>query len=137
METVVEQLEVTEQAGSAPAGKNLDEARTRVKAYLRAWKLPDSVREEVAAMALGCAEGRLREDSECEHLRAVIDEAEKAARARMGELMHEIPPLVPQREPETHPMTMETSLTRLPSFRIIAGWFMLTALIVLAFIFTR
>jgi hypothetical protein len=34
-------------------------------------------------------------------------------------------------------MVMQTSLTRLPSFRIIAGWFVLIALLVLAFILTR
>lgn len=43
----------------------------------------------------------------------------------------------PQRAPETHPMVMETSLTRLPSFRIVAGWFLLIALLALAFILTR
>jgi hypothetical protein len=43
----------------------------------------------------------------------------------------------PERPPQTHPMTMQTSLSRLPSFRMIAGWFVLIALIVLAFIFTR
>jgi hypothetical protein len=66
-----------------------------------------------------------------------IEEAERAARARMDDLATASPPLVPQREPETHPMTMETSLTRLPSLRIIAGWFALVALIVSIFIFTR
>ena len=136
METVVEHPEVDRQAESAVAAKDLEEARARVEAYLRAWKLPDAAREEVAAMALSCVEERLRGDSDCEHLRVAIEEAEKRARAVMGELQA-MPPLIPQREPETHPMTMETSLTRLPSFRIIAGWFLLIALIVLAFIFTR
>jgi len=131
VETVVEQnrIEVEDEVAA--------EARARVEAYLRAWKLPDAMREEIVATALGGAEERLRGYPNCEHLRAMIEEVEKAARSRMDESTQAIPPLVPQREPETHPMTMETSLTRLPSFRIIAGWFLLIALIVLAFIFTR
>ena len=69
-------------------------------------------------------------------MRAAIEEAEKEARGRFEE-MGALPPLVPQRPPETRPMTMETSLNHLPSFRMIAGWFVIIALIVLAFIFTR
>ena len=131
METVVEQNRVEVE------GRVAEEARARVEAYLRAWKLPDSVREEVVAMAIACVEERLERDAECEQLRVAIEDAEKVARARTDKLMRAVPPLVPQREPETQPMTMETSLTRLPSFRILAGWFLLIALIVLAFIFTR
>jgi len=131
VETVVEQNRVEVD------GRVAEEARARVEAYLRAWKLPDSVREEVVAMAIACVEERLERDAECEQLRVAIEEAEKAARARTDKLVGAVPPLVPKREPETHPMTMETSLTRLPSFRILAGWFLLIALIVLAFIFTR
>jgi hypothetical protein len=43
----------------------------------------------------------------------------------------------PQRAPETHPMKMRTSLTRLPSLRMIAGWFLLITLLFLAFIVTH
>ena len=54
------------------------------------------------------------------------------AGCKAAKLAHE-----PQRMPETNPMVMETSLTQLPSFRMISGWFALITLIVLAFIFTR
>jgi hypothetical protein len=45
--------------------------------------------------------------------------------------------LHPQRPLETHPMTMKTSLSRLPSFRLIAGWAAVVILLVLIFIFTH
>ena len=122
METVVEQNRV-----------EVEEARERVDAYLRAWRLPDAVREEVAAAVMASIEARFDRDSQKE-IRVAIEESENALRSRLA---NEIPPLTPNRAPETHPMTMETSLTRLPSFRIIAGWFLLIALIVLAFILTR
>jgi hypothetical protein len=137
VEAVVKEPEVNGRAEAVASAEILEEARARVEAYLRAWKLPDSVREEVAATAMARAETGLQEEAECEPLRLAIEEAERAARARMDDLAKALPPLVPQREPETHPMTMETSLTRLPSLRIIAGWFALIALIVLIFILTR
>jgi hypothetical protein len=122
VETVVEQNRV-----------EVEEARERVDAYLRAWRLPDAVREEVAAAAMASIEARFDGDPQ-KDIRVAIQEAENALRSQLA---NEIPPLTPNRAPETHPMTMETSLTRLPSFRIIAGWFLLIALIVLAFILTR
>jgi hypothetical protein len=45
--------------------------------------------------------------------------------------------LAPARLPETPAMTMQTSLSRLPSIRIIAGWLFLIALLFLAFILTH
>ena len=42
-----------------------------------------------------------------------------------------------RRPPETHPMTMETSLSHLPSLRMIGGWVLIIAALILAFIFTR
>jgi hypothetical protein len=45
--------------------------------------------------------------------------------------------LCPQRPPETMLHTMETSLSRLPSFRIVAGWIVLIVGLFLAFVFTH
>jgi hypothetical protein len=105
----------------------------RVEDYLRAWRLPDDVRCEILATALERAQ---QNESGGDLIRAVMEEVEKEARGQF-EKMGQLPPLVPQRPPETHPMTMETSLNHLPSFRMIAGWFVIIALIVLTFIFTR
>jgi hypothetical protein len=43
----------------------------------------------------------------------------------------------PARPPETLPMTMKTSLSRLPSIRLIGGWVVLIALLFLAFVVTH
>jgi len=45
--------------------------------------------------------------------------------------------LHPQRPLETSLHTMETSLSRLPSFRIVAGWAALIIGLFLAFVFTH
>jgi hypothetical protein len=45
--------------------------------------------------------------------------------------------LYPERPQETTLITMETSLSRLPSFRIVAGWIVLIVALFLAFIFTH
>jgi hypothetical protein len=111
----------------------MEEAGARVDAYLRAWRLSDDLREDISARALERAQ---HNEGDGELIRVAIEEAGKEARERF-EKIGELPPLVPQRAPETHPMTMETSLNHLPSFRMIAGWFVIIALIVLAFIFTR
>jgi hypothetical protein len=64
-------------------------------------------------------------------------DASKLAQAYTRGARATLQSLQPQRPPITRPMVMQTSLTRLPSFRIIAGWFVLIALLVLAFILTR
>jgi hypothetical protein len=43
----------------------------------------------------------------------------------------------PSRPPETLPMTMKTSLSRLPSIHLIAGWVILIGLLFLAFALTH
>lgn len=45
--------------------------------------------------------------------------------------------LYPERPRETTLITMETSLSRLPSFRIVAGWIALIFVLFLSFIFTH
>lgn len=171
-------MQVAEQIDARRDAKASDEARQKVDAYLRAWRLPDPVREELVDAAVICAEG------EADLSRAVISHADRLLHARLNELLGNtlaseeqgisvqersamlwagLPerwrqegtdPLAlsaaysrgalasslsqhTQRPPETHPMTMETSLSHLPSLRMIGGWFLIIALIVLAFIFTR
>jgi hypothetical protein len=122
VEAVVEQIEVNERP--AVSSELSAESRAAVEAYLRACSLPESARARI----ISTIQTRLQHEPTLDPLHAAIDEAQSAM---------SLPPLVPQRPAETHPMTMETSLDRLPSFRMIAGWFVLIALIVLAFIFTR
>jgi len=43
----------------------------------------------------------------------------------------------PSRPPETRPMKMQTSLSRLPSIRLIGGWIVLIGLLFLAFVLTH
>lgn len=170
-------MQVAEQIETRDA-KALEQARSKLDAYLRVWRLPDDVREEIAGMALTSAEG------EADLWRGVIAHADRLMHARLNEMLGNalvaeeqgisiqeraallwggLPEMWrkegsdpvalsaaytrgalastlsrhTQRPPETHPMTMETSLSRLPSLRMIAGWFAITAWIVLAFIFTR
>jgi hypothetical protein len=133
MEGVVEQV-------NARSARELREARGKVEAYLRAWRLPEGEIDELATLVMTCVERRWR-DEDVELERAAIEEAERMLRGRFDEMLSSMLPttssLTTQRPPETRPMTMETSLSRLPSFRMIAGWFVIIALIVLAFIFTR
>jgi hypothetical protein len=183
VETVVEQNHIEVSAPDRPA-REWEEARAKVEAYLRAWKLPEAIVEEVTVTAVDCARSQCECDSTTQPTSAALADAEKLLRARLNE-MHgnalgddgegfsprqraavlwaglpdqwaedqadaaalaeayargtraAIQSLEPQRQPITRPTMMQTSLTRLPSFRIIAGWFLLIALIVLAFIFTR
>jgi hypothetical protein len=171
-------VQVADQTVDARAAKALEQARRKLDDYLRAWRLPDEVREELAGMAMTCAEG------EPDISRAVIAHADRLLHARLNEMLggalaaevqgisveeraamlwaglpelwrrEGIDPATlsaaysrgalasnlsqhTQRPPETRPMTMETSLSHLPSLRMIGGWVVIIALIVLAFIFTR
>jgi hypothetical protein len=45
--------------------------------------------------------------------------------------------LTPSRPPESRAITMQTSLSRLPSFRLIAGWFLLIGLLLVLFLLTH
>jgi hypothetical protein len=168
---VAEQIDVRE-------ARAVEEARRKVDAYLRAWRLPEGVREELAEMAVTCAEG------EADISRAAIAHADRLLHGRLNEMLGNalaaeeqgisvqeraamlwggLPELWrkggvdtvalsaaysrgalaaalsqhTQRPPETYPMTMETSLSRLPSLRMVGGWFLIIAAVVLIFIFTR
>lgn len=161
---------------------DLDEARAKVDAYLRAWKLPEAARRELLDMAMMCAEAR--PENQGDAARVAIEEAERLLRGKLNEMLGNaltgagdgvteqerlamlwagLPDRwrdpsadtaalsrdyakgalaatlaqQPQRPPQTHPTVMQTSLSRLPSFRMVAGWGLLIVLIVLAFIFTR
>ena len=176
MEAVAEQNRIE-------VGAPGSETRARAEAYLRAWKLPPPMIDEILTN-MDCAETATLGQQESNPGRTACEQAERILRARLTECLgngftpNEANISVaervamlwaglpekwqkniddarglsaaysqgertlkltqePQRAPETQPMTMETSLTRLPSFRIVAGWFALIALIILAFIFTR
>jgi hypothetical protein len=181
--TIVEHSEVAEsQGGHGPrAAKELEQARVRVDAYLRAWNLPEALREELAVVTMASVENRLAENPELDPLRGAIDDVERFLHARLNEALgNALTPaeqgicesdrlamfvggvvekwsrgdpqsaisnthteatarlaLQPQRPAETSPQSMHTSLSRLPSLRMIGGWFLLIVVIVLAFIFTR
>jgi hypothetical protein len=188
VETVVEQnrVEVSRPIRPARSAREWEEAREKVEAYLRAWKLPGAIVEELTTAALDCARSQCECDSKIDPMCAALDDARNLLRARLNEMhgnalggekeeegmSHQqcaailwsglpeqwagegsgasklaeaytrgaraaVQSLQPQRPPITRPMVMQTSLTRLPSFRIIAGWFVLIALLVLAFILTR
>jgi hypothetical protein len=170
-------MQVAEQIDAREA-RAVEETRRKVAAYLRAWGLPDQLREELADMAMTCAEG------EADVARAAIAQADRLLHARLNEMLGNalaaeeqgiaveeraamlwggLPELWrkegvdtvallaaysrgavaaalsqhTQRPPETYPMTMETSLSRLPSLRMVGGWFLIITALVLAFIFTR
>jgi hypothetical protein len=183
VEAVVEQNRI-EVEPPVPQTSAVNEALRKVEAYIRAWRLPDEMAQEVVTSSVVRAAALLTNDGSADPTRTAIAEAEKVLRERLnkmlggalGEDANEIsveeraallwarlPDLwardandaaalaaayskglsamklaqQPQRLPQTHPMVMQTSLTRLPSFRIVAGWFALVVLIILAFIFTR
>jgi hypothetical protein len=104
----------------------------QIEAYLRAWDLPEHEREELLAEVMNCADAG-----------EALERVEELLTERMESIHPELAPgnleraLTPQRPPETYLTTMETSLTRLPSFRIVAGWFALIAGLIVAFIFTH
>jgi hypothetical protein len=112
----------------------------KVNLYLQAWRAPDPARAEFLGEVMRCARAGAFSDQE----REAIEFLEQAIKSRHGELGVEIwdeseiaKALFPQRPLETHLTIMETSLSRMPSFRIIAGWFLLITSLVLAFIFTH
>jgi hypothetical protein len=88
---------------------------------------PLSEQNKLALLWAGCAEKWHPDQIDPVPLNEAFDDGMKTAALAQQT----------QRPPETQPMVMQTSLTRLPSFRMIGGWFVLVALIVLAFIFTR
>lgn len=188
MEIVVEQnrIEVSRPNRTARSPREWEEARAKAEAYLRAWKLPAGIVEELTTAALDCARSQCECDSKIDPMCAALEDARSLLRDRLNEMHgnalrgekeeegishHQcaailwsglpeqwagegtnasklaeaytrgeratVQSLQPQRPPITRPMVMQTSLTRLPSFRIIAGWFVLIALLVLAFILTR
>ena len=77
-------------------------------------------------LALLCA-GPLTERDAASELRAAFTSAVRLLDSAKA----------PARPPETHLAGMETSLTRLPSIRMVTGWIVLIVLLFLAFVFTR
>ena len=130
MESVIEQ-ELTD--AGLPA---LEE---KLRLYLRAWNLPDSACEELRGEVMECVRDGAFADPE----RESIEFAQRLLGLRAHDLGIEIlqpdfqKALIPQRPLETRLNTMETSLSKLPSIRIIAGWILLIVGLALAFILTH
>jgi hypothetical protein len=120
---------------SYPSGAACENAERIVRARLAEWlgnvfapkEANISVEERVAMLWAGLPEKWQKNINDTVDLANAYSQGEMALKLSQQ----------PQRPPETQPMTMETSLTRLPSFRIVAGWFAMIVLIILAFIFTR
>jgi hypothetical protein len=122
------------------ASDELAALEQKVELYLRAWRLPETMRAALLEEVMD----RVRMGAFVDPEREAIEFSERMIRSRQDELKIEVfagsefqSALEPQRPSETHLTTMETSLSRLPSFRMIAGWFLLVTLLVLAFIFTH
>ena len=184
VEALAENREIDLGRAEADGSRGTKESRARVAAYLRIWKMPQSVADELIEIAVSAAYGRIRSDPDASIEQTIMEETERLLGQHLREMfgngshLNETEPTEhdrlailwgglaekwrskplepaqfldeyasglnatrltqqPQRLAETQPMVMQTSLQRLPSFRMVGGWFALIALLVLAFIFTR
>jgi hypothetical protein len=140
VESVIEQngAALTEGPETELFAKAWQEARPRVEDYLRAWRLADGERETILCETMRCFRQRVAVDVDLEPTRAAIEEAERLLGDRLNLFLAELrPALEPRRVPETYRTTMQTSLSHLPSFRLIAGWFALIAGLFAAFLLTH
>lgn len=140
MESVVEQNGPTVSAGveTEVFARAWNQARPRVEAYLRAWRLDEGRSEELLCETMRRFQKRLETEPDSEPIRTAIEEADKLLHDQLKLFLAEIRPvLVPRREPETYRTTMQTSLSHLPSFRLIAGWFALIGGLLAAFLLTH
>jgi hypothetical protein len=143
-----------ESVGLTP--EETEAVRSRAASYLRAWSLPELSEEELLNEAMLAAHCHVIRDGGNEPIRAAIDEIDRRIRGVSGiseTVEVEIPPLnrlgmlcgaedvdralATRRERLTHVNKMQTSLSRLPSFRIVAGWFTIIVLLFLIFVFTH
>ncbi len=143
-----------------------EEVQVRIEAYLRAWRFPynfenlaeilRTAKERAKKESASRMEIAIEETDEFigSRLRETIVGSTDGAERRLclfvaGENAFTNPTVYreakekirlafhPQRPLETHPMTMRTTLSHLPSFRLIAGWCAFVILLVLVFIFTH
>jgi hypothetical protein len=138
LESIIERssFKVAEGAGVVSRGESWDEVRLKLEAYLQAWFFsyrPEEV-SEILARVRERASGAGRSRTEL-----AIDEADKLITQRRQRISPDLPKLAlhPQRPLETQPMKMRTTLSRLPSIRLIAGWCAFIFLLVVIFIFTH
>lgn len=112
------------QQSAVPPGREIEAAVEHADEFLKGWfEKPD------AAEALLFGEALNKPLDFCN--RAQIADLLGEGQVNMGRAR------VPARPPETRPMTMQTSLSRLPSIRLIAGWIVLVALLFLVFVLTH
>jgi hypothetical protein len=114
------------------------EALSKLDCYLKAWRLSEEERNEMLNQVSQAVADRFGEVSEAESAREMIEEAEKLLEARRKSFGEEFQSWMEVRRPVETPISdMQTSLSRLPSIRMVAGWFLLIILLVLAFTFTH
>jgi hypothetical protein len=119
---------ISTEASSSPIQAAIDEADS----FLHRWfqeTAPESAREGRPDRRLALLAGASAEAN-------FSDRTQLAAAFRQGTLNF-TRALSPSRPPETRAITMQTSLSRLPSIRIIAGWLLLIALLFVAFLLTH
>ena len=123
-------------------GESCEEDRARAameeaEAFVAAWfqkVLPHSGRQENGVSVR--ARMALLLGSSPDKRSGVPDPLQLNAAWRQGGMSLERA-LLPSRPPETRAFSMQTSLSRLPSMRLIAGWFLLVAALGLAFFLTH
>ena len=140
-----------------------DEALVRVQAYLGATRVGDAewARNCAQEVVNSAMEGNIPEGREMEAALREADEFLKGLAQDESEVSEEIIKLlvfgvsangtlgqeqrerlltqikIPARPPETPSMRMQTSLSRLPSIRLIGGWIVLIALLFVVFLLTH
>jgi hypothetical protein len=135
LESAVEEpAAISARKGSLP---NREEILFKIECYLAAWGVADS-QGQIVSELLGVIEARVDAEPQTNPFSIAIEEAERFihdhcrdARAALGFPLHTERPL------ETNPMKMQTSLSRIPSFRLIAGWCLFVIIFVLVFLFTH
>ncbi len=164
MEAVAENRSTLDSVDKVDPGDTAwDEARVRVQAYLTGRRLGDGewVRNCAGQILHSCRQSNISQGSELE---AALREADRLLNHLgahdAGGSLEFVRPLffprppnghfeqeqleallgqvkVPARPSETRPMRMQTSLSRLPSIRLIGGWIVLIALLFLVFLLTH
>lgn len=132
METIVDTL--IEQHRQTLTPDLPDEARQRLESYLRAWPLSEERREDLRAEIVEAFQRQLAENPSGDPTRIAIEEAAKIVESDRGSRIGALKScLEPERPIETPISSMQTSLSRLPSLRILAGWLVLIVLLILTF----
>jgi hypothetical protein len=112
--------------GSVAAGREIEAALEKADDFLKQIFAADGENFDELLQSLLLGSGTDQKFDQ-EHIKAALREGMlNVARAK-----------IPVRPPETRPMTMQTSLSRLPSIRLIGGWIFLVVLLFVLFILTH